>query len=99
MLNQLVVPNAEPIPDEDVAAVRAWAVEFNAPAEVLEMLLGVLEPADPEPVRQKLVPSQVREIRRLHSTGLPTVRIAERFKVSQNTVTDIVRGRTWRNLR
>lgn len=89
---------AAPIPAADVAAVRAWAAELNAPAEVLQMLLGDLTPAD-EPVRRKLTSSQVLEVRRLNSTGLPTVRIAERFGVSVQTVTGIVRGRTWKNLR
>ena len=99
MLNQLVVPEVLPVRDEDVAAVRAWAAELNAPAVVLQMLLGDLIPVDPDPKRRKLVLSEVREIRRLHSTGLPTVRIAERFGVSVQTVTGIVRGRTWKNLR
>ena len=89
---------AAPIPASDIAAVRAWAAELGAPAEVLQMLLGDLAPAE-ESVRRKLTGSQVLEIRRLHSTGLPTVRIAERFGVTVNTVTDIVRGRTWKNLR
>jgi DNA-binding NarL/FixJ family response regulator len=90
---------ASPIPAADVAAVRAWAVEFNVSADVLEMLLGDLASAETEPVRHRLTAVEVREIRRLHSTGLPTVRIAERFDISVNTVTDVVRGRTWKNLR
>lgn len=99
MRNELVVADADPIPDADVAAVRAWAAELGASDEVLQMLLGDLTSANGDPVRRKLAASQVREIRRLNSTGLPTVRIAERFGVTPNTVTDIVRGRTWKNLR
>ena len=93
-----IAPSATPVPASDVTAVRAWAAELGAPAEVLQMLLGDLAPAV-DPVRRKLTSSQVLDIRRLHSTGLPTVRIAERFGVTVNTVTDIVRGRTWKNLR
>lgn len=94
-----IAPSAAPIPASDIAAVRAWAAELNAPDEVLQMLLGDLAPADSDPARRKLTGSQVLEVRRLHSTGLPTIRIAERFGVSVQTVTGIVRGRTWKNLR
>jgi hypothetical protein len=84
----------------DKARVLGIARALGMPDEVL-LMLGLIEgaAADPEPARRKLVSAQVLEIRRLHSTGLPTVRIAERFVVSPNTVTDIVRGRTWKNLR
>lgn len=92
------IPYATPIPASDIAAVRAWAAELHAPAVVLQMLLGDLAPAE-EPKRRKLTASQVLEVRRLYSTGLPTIRIAERFGVSVQTVTGIVRGRTWKNLR
>ena len=93
-----IAPSATPIPAADVAAVRAWAAELGASDEVLQMLLGDLAPAD-VPVRRKLTAPQVVEVRRLHSTGLPTIRIAERFGVSVQTVMGIVRGRTWKNLR
>jgi hypothetical protein len=84
----------------DKARVLGIARRLGAPDEVL-LMLGLIEGSsvESEPARRKLVAAQVLEIRRLHSAGLPTVRIAERFDVSVNTVTDIVRGRTWKNLR
>jgi predicted Zn-ribbon and HTH transcriptional regulator len=58
---------------------------------------GAIEPR--EPLRSKLPQinwDAVREIRRLSASGTPHYLIAEQFNVSRPTITDIVRGRTWK---
>lgn len=45
----------------------------------------------------KLTREQVDEIRRLHSSGWTQTRLAARFGVTQANVSEIVRGRTWRD--
>ena len=44
----------------------------------------------------KLTASKVEEIRRLHGIGLTQAALAKRFGVSQQAVSSLVRGKTWR---
>jgi predicted transcriptional regulator len=46
----------------------------------------------------KLTPAQVRWARKLHREGLAQSRIAERLKVSQSTVSNLIRGITYRRV-
>jgi hypothetical protein len=43
----------------------------------------------------KLTDEAVREIRKLHGGGIKQRRIAEKFKVAEQTVYKILRGKTW----
>lgn len=47
---------------------------------------------------QTLTEEKVREIWRLHLTGLTTFRIAELVGAKQHAVADVCRGRSWRHL-
>lgn len=48
--------------------------------------------------RRKLDEGQVREIRRLRSTGLPQQGIADAFGISQTQVGNILRRKHWAHL-
>lgn len=46
----------------------------------------------------KVTQEQVDEMRRLHSQGVPTSAIIERFPIGKSSVNDILRYRTWKPL-
>jgi hypothetical protein len=49
--------------------------------------------------KAKLTEAEVRQIRKLHSQGSSTLRLSQKFGVSDDAVRDILRGRTWKHVR
>lgn len=47
----------------------------------------------------KLTEANVLEILRLHSEGLNSIQIAEKFNVNDQSVRNIVRGKTWKHVK
>lgn len=50
------------------------------------------------PPQRRLTPREVRDIRRDCASGRTQAQVAADFRVSQSTVSDIVRGKTWRDV-
>jgi lambda repressor-like predicted transcriptional regulator len=55
-------------------------------------------PSTWRPGRAKLSPDQVMNIRYAHATGTSQAALARRYGVSQPTISDLVRGRSWKHL-